>query len=282
MEKHYLSFGEKLSAIRVYLGRRTRLWLRFKVSFAFSLIAMFVTIAIFYFMNKFLGNPSVRNYSGNLFAFIFLGLAINQYMQTTLSLYLKVMHETYWSNWLEMIIMSPMRMRTFFAGTMLWTYLYATMYVLLYFIVGIFVFKVSFVFSASSWLTIPILILLIISLSGIGLISASMFLLANAKGEVEPIGWGVSTLSALVAGVYFPPEYLPPAIRIISRAMPQTYALEAIREIMLNGAGIGCIKVQLAFIYLAIFSVILLPAGIYLFNCGIRKAERDGTLARWA
>lgn len=264
--------------IWVYLGRRGRLWVRFKLSFVFSFIAMFFQIAIFYFISIFVGNVPG---SGNYFTFVLIGLAVNHYMQTTLSTYLRTVHTIYWSNWLELLLTSPTRIKTFFASVMAWNYLIATMNVSLYFLIGIFVFGASFVFSFSSWIVIPILILLIISLSGLGLISASMFMLANVKGEIEPIGWAIATISGLVAGVYFPPEYLPEGIQVVSRFLPQTYAINAIRDILLFGKGITDPVVQEAIIYLIIFSIVLLPLGMWMFNLGIKKAERDGTLARW-
>ena len=276
--KHALSSLEKLGVIWVYLCRRAKLWFRFKISFIFSFVAMFVTIAIFYFINVFVGE--IPEY-GNYFAFVLIGLAINQYMQTTLSIYLGTMHSMYWSNWLEIILTSPMRLKTFFSSLMTWTYLYATMNVAFYFIIGIFVFGAKFTFPATAWIVIPILILLIISLSGIGLISASMFMLANAKGDIEPIGWGVATISGLVAGVYFPPKYLPAPVQLISKILPQTYAIDAIRRILLNGEGISSPSIQLTIVYLIAFSIILLPIGMFMFNAGIRKAEKEGTLARW-
>ena len=279
--KHALSSLEKLGVIWVYLCRRAKLWFRFKISFVFSFVAMFVTIAIFYFMNLFVGPVQFDYYDGPFFTFVLIGLAINQYMQTTLNIYLGTMHSMYWSNWLEIILTSPMRLKTFFSSVMTWTYLYATMNVAFYFIIGIFVFGAEFTFPATAWIVIPILILLIISLSGIGLISASMFMLANAKGDIEPIGWGVATISGLVAGVYFPPKYLPAPVQLISKILPQTYAIDAIRRVLLNGEGISSPSIQLTIIYLIIFSIILLPLGMFMFNIGIRKAEKEGTLARW-
>ncbi|MBU3902247.1 MAG: ABC transporter permease [Candidatus Thermoplasmatota archaeon] len=279
--KHTLSFPEKLGVIWVYLGRRAKLWLRFKISFVFSFIAMFVTIAIFYFMSLFVGSVQSDYYNGPFFTFVLIGLAVNQYMQTTLNVYLNTMHSIYWSNRLEIVLTSPMRLKTFFSSVMTWTYLYATMNVVFYFIIGIFVFGAEFTFPATAWIVIPILILLIISLSGIGLISASMFMLVNAKGDIEPIGWGVATISGLVAGVYFPPKYLPVPVQLLSKILPQTYAIDAIRRVLLNGEGISSPSIQLTIVYLIVFSIILLPLGMFMFNIGIRKAEKEGTLARW-
>jgi len=276
--KHYLTFNEKLGVIFIYIKRSAKLLARFKVSFFISFIAMFVQIAIFYYINVFIGN--VSGY-GDYFSFVIIGLTVNQFMQTTLTTYLQTMHSIYWGNWLEILLTSPTRTNTFFSAVMTWNYLMVSMNVIFYFIFGIGIFGASYVFSMSSWLILPILILLMISLSGIGLISASMFMLINAKGNLEPIGWGVSTLTGLVAGVYFDPILLPSGVQEISKILPQTYAIGAIRRILLSGENLSSAPIQFAFIYLIIFSIILLPVGMWMFNLGIKKAEREGSLARW-
>ena len=239
---------------------------------------MFVSIAIFHYISKFVSKVPV---SGSYFTFVLIGLAVNQFTQITLKSYLQTMHTIYWSNWLEILLTSPTGTKTFFTAVMIWNYLNAVMNVSFYFIIGIGVFGATFTFSTTAWIVIPILILLIISLSGIGLISASMFMLANAKGNVEPIGWAISTISGLVAGVYFPIEFLPSHIQVISKVLPQTYAIDAIRRILLNGEDISEPFILQAIIYLVVFSVVLLPLGMWMFNLGIKKAEREGTLARW-
>jgi ABC-2 type transport system permease protein len=217
----------------------------------------------------------------NYFSFVLIGLTVNQFMQTTMSTYLQTMHSIYWSNWLEILLTSPVRTKMFFVSVMIWNYIMVTNNILFYFIVGIFVFGASFTLSSTAWILIPILILLVISLSGIGLMSASMFMLANAKGSIEPIGWAVTTLTGLVAGVYFPPEILPAGVQTLSKILPQTYAIDAIRRILLNGEGITSPTIQLTIVYLVIFSIVLLPIGMWMFNRGIKKAEKEGTLARW-
>jgi ABC-2 type transport system permease protein len=252
--------------------------MRFKLSFVFSYVSMFVSIAIFYFINLFVGE--VPGY-GNYFTFVLIGLAINQFTQITLTTYLQTMHTLYWSNWLEILLTSPTRTNTFFTAVMIWNYLYSSVGVAFYFLVGIIVFGATFTFTSTAWVAILLLVLLVISLSGIGLISASMFLLANAKGSVEPIGWVISTISGLVAGVYFPPEFLPKWVQSISWLLPQTYAIDAIRKILLQGDDFFDSYIQLTIVYLIVFSIILIPLGLWMFRLGIRKAEREGTLARW-
>jgi ABC-2 type transport system permease protein len=88
-------------------------------------------------------------------------------------------------------------------------------------------------------------------------------------------------LSGLVVGVYYPPELLPSPLQLLSKIFPHTYGLEGIRLVMQNGETLGSPNIIWIIGVLVIFSIILLPLGIALFSAGIRKAERDGTLARW-
>ena len=48
---HGLAPGQRLEIIGSYIARRGRLWYRFKVSFAFSLVSMILAITIWYFFN---------------------------------------------------------------------------------------------------------------------------------------------------------------------------------------------------------------------------------------
>lgn len=277
--KHNLTVRETMRVIASYMAKSGRLWYRFKISFVFTLISMFVAIAIWYFMSKFMSADFTNDY----FTFVLVGIVINQYVLVTLSTYLDSLKGLYWSNQLEFYLTSPARLRTFYIASLVWTYMYASINAILYFTIGVFVFRANLVFTTEALLIIPILFLLIIGLSGIGLISASMFLLADAKGEIEPINWAISTLTLLVSGVVFPfekfLEYFPP-LYYVAIALPQTWAIEGIRSILTEGAGLETALPILGI--LTVFAVILFPLGIAMFRMGIRKGEKVGSLAKWS
>lgn len=277
-------FRHKLEIIYINLVRSVKLWVRFKISFLFSLIAMFFNIAIFFFLGIVFGpaaDIAVIEYGGNFFSFILVGLAFNQFITIAITDYLKAIRGAYWSNWLELILSSKMGLITFFVSMLSWDYLYSTLNVIIFLIMGLFVFGAKLVLSSGWYIIIFILFLTIISLSGIGLVAASIFMLKGARGDIEPISWSVIAISALVSGVYYPVEKLPQFMQVISKIIPQTYALRGIRLILLNGENIYNIEIQSIIIILIIFSLILLPSGVLIFKRGIKKAEKDGTLARW-
>lgn len=280
--KHNLSSKETLHVIGSYIAKNARLWYRFKISFIFTFISMIVAIAIWYFMNKVLNIDLGEDYKYDYFTFVLVGIVINQYVLTTLSLYLESLKELYWSNQLEVYLTSPSRLKTFFLASLSWTYMYATINAVLYFAIGIFVFDAQLVFHPEAIMIIPMLLLLIIGLSGIGLISASMFLLVDAKGEIEPISWAISTVTLLVSGVVFPfEEFLKhfPPLYYVAIALPQTWAISGIRS-LLEGGGIEN-AIPIMFI-LILFASVLFPLGIAMFRLGIKKGEKIGSLAKWA
>lgn len=277
--KHSLTPKETLHVIGSYVAKNARLWYRFKISFIFTFISMIVAIAIWYFINKML----TADFTDDWFTFVLVGIVINQYVLTTLSTYLDSLKELYWSNQLEFYLTSPSRLRTFFLSSLTWTYTYASINAVLYFAIGVFVFGANLVFNPEALIIIPILFFLIIGLSGIGLISASMFLLVDAKGEIEPINWTISTITLLVSGVLFPYEAfldLFPPLYYVAIALPQTWAIAGIRGLLFEGKGIESAVPILGI--LVVFAVVLFPLGVIMFRKGIRKGEKVGSLAKWA
>ncbi len=280
--KHGLSFKETVHVIGSYMAKNFRLWYRFKISFAFTLISVLVAISIWYFMNKVLNIDLGGDYKYDYFTFVLVGVIINQYVLVTLSTYLDSLKELYWSNQLEFYLTSPSRLKTFFLASLTWTYTYATINALLYFAIGIFIFDANLIFHPDAILIIPMLFLLIVGLSGFGLISASMFLLVDAKGEIEPISWGISTLTLLVSGVVFPYEeflthFWP--LYYVAIALPQTWAISGIRD-LLQGEGMGSALPIMGI--LAVFAFVLFPLGVAMFRMGMRKGEKVGSLAKWS
>ena len=276
--KHNLTPKETLHVIGSYMARSARLWYRFKISFIFMFISMIVAITIWYFMNKVLEINIVEDY----FTFVLVGVIINQYVLITLSIYLESLKELYWSNQLEFYLTSPSRLKTFFFASLTWTYIYATINAVLYLVIGIFIFDAKLVFRFETIMIIPILFLLITALSGIGLISASMFMLVDAKGEIEPVSWTVTTITLLVSGVVFPYKaflvHFPP-LYYVAISLPQTWAIDGIRGVF-EGKGIGDTIPIMGI--LALFAFVLFPLGVAMFRLGIKRGEKIGTLAKWA
>src|SRR5699024_7182339 len=115
-----------------------------------------------------------------------------------------------------------------------------------------------------------------ISLVGFGMVAAVMPLLSPEKGQqVTSI---VTAVLLLISGIYYRIEVLPGWLQPLSVISPVTYALDGIRDMLLNGASFGS---QWANIWpLLIMGLIFPPLGLWLFHAGEMFAKRTGRLKR--
>ena len=123
---------------------------------------------------------------------------------------------------------------------------------------------------------IIIMILTILAFAGIGLISAAFFVVFK---QGSPISFVMSTASGLLGGVFYPVNVLPSWLEPLSNLLPITHALEAMRQVMLNGATLAQVGNQAAL--LALFAAILLPLGLGAFAYGLKTAKVDGSLIHY-
>ncbi len=116
-----------------------------------------------------------------------------------------------------------------------------------------------------------------------------MFMLVNAKGFNDPIGWLVLLLQGLVTGAYFPVNELPQALQVLAKCLPQTYAIDLARRLLLSNEAaappvrLGSLApIQTDLVMLAAFVLTVPLLGAWCVHTGLRKAQRDGGLSRWA
>lgn len=110
-----------------------------------------------------------------------------------------------------------------------------------------------------------------------------MFMLINAKSWNDPVGWLAMVLQGLVTGAYFPVHQLPAVLHSMAKCLPQTYAIDAARRLLLPVTTVeppvtvsGLSPLQSGFL-------VALPAlGWLTFRAGLSEAQRDGSLSRWA
>jgi ABC-2 type transport system permease protein len=74
----------------------------------------------------------------------------------------------------------------------------------------------------------------------------------------------------------FPVSILPDWLQFIASINPITYALEAMRAVLLNGASLSAISRPL--LVLLVFAAILLPASMAAFAWALRRTKTTGTL----
>jgi ABC-2 type transport system permease protein len=116
----------------------------------------------------------------------------------------------------------------------------------------------------------------IASFSGFGILSAAIVLIIK-KGD--PIAWVFGGVSSLLSGVYYPISVLPDWLTPLSRLLPMTYALDAMRLAMLKGYSLYDVRFDV--LVLAGFALILTPLSFYAFRSALKRAKMEGSLIHY-
>jgi ABC-2 type transport system permease protein len=115
-----------------------------------------------------------------------------------------------------------------------------------------------------------------VSFIGIGMMTAVLPLISPEKGT--QLGFIAQGMLLVVSGVYYSVEILPGFMQAIAVVSPATYALEGIREAILEGASVGDLLAELWI--LTVIGVISVPLGLAIFKRGETYAKRHGKLKR--
>lgn len=267
-----------MAVAAAFLKRDLSMAVSYRVSFLLQMAGIFFNVALFYFLSQLFGGALVGQldkYGGDYFSFVLIGLAFSGFMGLSLTSFAGSIREGQMMGTLEIMLLSPTRLSAILLSSALWPYLLTTLRVIVYFLLGVTVFGLSL--SQANFATALVVVALsITSMSGIGILSAAIVLLIK-RGD--PIAWAMGSVSSLLAGVYFPIAVLPGWLESISQFLPLTYALNAMRLAMLQGASLGEVRVDL-FALLG-FSVVLTPLALLAFRRALRRARMDGSLIQY-
>lgn len=266
-----------------YLWRITKAFIRRDIllaaSYRMNLLMQFVEIAVltvgWYFLAyMFRGAdvPYLRPYGGDFFSFFIIGVAFYNINQLAMKGFSDAIRSAQLTGTIESIYQSPINTSGFLIGSLAWPLMYASIRGGFF----IFVAAVLFNFRVGSFDPVLLLLLLIISFLahiGYGLIAACFVVLYK---EGNPIAVAFNVMSMFFAGVYIPVDVFPPSIRWIAWFLPTYFSLDAIRKVVLVGAGYD--EVMPSIITLLIFIVIMLPIGLILFNESVKIAKKNGNL----
>jgi len=113
----------------------------------------------------------------------------------------------------------------------------------------------------------------LLAFSGLGVLSAA-YLLLFKRGN--PAKWFILGVSSIVSGMLFPVNILPPWLQLIAYLNPVTYALDAMRGALLDGAGMFSIGRPV--LILLTFGAVLLPVSVLVFSWVLSRTKVTGTL----
>jgi ABC-2 type transport system permease protein len=204
-------------------------------------------------------------------------LLIGAVIWAYLGIVFEILTETVaWERWegtIEYTFMAPLNRAVHLLGMGTFAVLYGVLRTSLLFAVVALFFGLSF--PEANWGAALILLATAsVSFVGVGMITAVLPLISPEKGA--QLGFVAQGLMLVVSGVYYPVDVMPQWMQWLATISPATYALEGIRDAILDGDG-----VQMGdFVPLIGIGAVSIPLGLAVFKAGERYAKRTGKLKR--
>ncbi|MFX1512352.1 MAG: ABC transporter permease, partial [Promethearchaeota archaeon] len=206
---------------------------------------------------------------------VLIGIAFSNYLSMGLNTFSSSIRSEQMMGTLEAMLVTPTKLSTIILSSSIWSFIFTSIRVLIYMILGVFLFGVD-ISGANILASFLILFLTIISFSSLGIIAAA-FIIIIKRGD--PITWLFNAFSQVFGGVYYPITILPKWLQIFSYLLPITYSLRGMRFALLQGKPFEALAIDI--LALIVFSIVLLPVSIILFRYAVRISKREGTLAHY-
>lgn len=158
------------------------------------------------------------------------------------------------------ILVAPIGRVSIFAGKMFGVGTAAIIQGLIVIILGFLIGVPLTLYSIS--LVIPLMIIITIGLTCIGLIIASIMTSLESFGTIVTF---VNLPMFFLSGALFPVTNLPPWIQLIFYLNPLTYGVDALRMVMISGWH-SIIPIQYDLLIICLFDVAMVAIGTYFFS----------------
>ncbi len=258
-----------------FLKRDICIDLSYRLRLPAQLASVLITTVLFFFVGKLVGPGQagvLEQYGGDYFAFVLIGVAFTDYLFVAVNSFGDEIRKGQMLGTLEAMLVTPLSSTAILVYSSLYQFAFTSLRVIVYLLTGVAFFGVHLHVNHVVTLLL-VLVLTILSFWGIGLLSAAFVIVFKQK---SPISWAIGAMSGLFGGVMFPVELLPAWLKPISALLPITYSLDALRMILLGGAGIGDVYKQI--IILFIFTIVLMGVGLIVFQRGMKMARQQGSL----
>ena len=207
--------------------------------------------------------------------YLLIGTLIWSYLSMIFDLLSETVSWERWEGTIEYTFMSPASRAAQLVGMGVYSVVYGIVRMII--MLGVISLFFDMSLGGANYLgALAMLAICSVSLVGFGMVAAVMPLLSPEKGQqVTSI---VTAVLLLVSGIYYEVDVLPGWLQPLSVVSPVTYALDGIRDMLLDGASFGS---QWGNVWpLLIMGLIFPPLGLWLFHAGEMFAKRTGRLKR--
>ena len=253
----------------VYLIKRYALW---EVAFFFWTVANTLTIVFIAEGVEAAGGQIDVNRQTTI---LLIGAVIWAYLGIIFEILTETVAWERWEGTIEYTFMAPLSRVVHLGGMGVFAVFYGVIRAGLLFALIAFFFDLQMP-DANFVSAMVVLAIASISFIGVGMMTAVLPLISPEKGA--QLGFIAQGMLLVVSGVYYSVDVLPEPMQWIATISPATYALEGIRDAILEGAGVGDLWSEIW--KLVLIGVVSIPLGMVIFRRGERYAKRHGKLKR--
>ena len=261
-----------------FLKRDFKIAVSYRLQFVMQGVGIILTTFSFFLASKMIDGQDIASlapYGGDYFSFVLIGIALTDYLTISTNTFSREIRNAQMMGTLESLLVTPTSIHTILLSSFLYKLLSTSLRMFFYLLLGIFVFGIQFRTEGLFPLTAAFLLTLLPFL-GLGLFAAA-FIIIFKQGN--PISSLMAMSSGLLGGVIYPVTVLPEWLKPLSSILPITHGLEAIRQILLNGAGLQDISKQLSILFL--LSIIFLVIGCGFIYYSLQIAKKEGSLLHY-
>jgi len=181
-----------------------------------------------------------------------------------------------WEGTLEYTMMAPIRRSTHLLGAVAYAMIFGLVHTAAI-IVAVLVFFPNLSFATANFGTIAAFMVLgSFSLVGLAMMVAILPLLFVERGG--QMAFTLQSVLLLVSGVYYSIDVLPGWMQVISHLSPATYAIDAVRKGLIDGAPLSALTGDIW--PLLLMGTLFIPFGLWAFGRAEKYAKRTCKLKR--
>jgi len=258
-----------------------------KFLMAYPIIFVFWTIFPFFWFLPFIfqGEAIVGGLQSASFAemagtpeyipFVIIGAILNGYVLTSLYGVGESIRREAYQGTLDYLLSSPCNKAFILIGKAVSKSITSTVYAIIQFVVCVVFFGIEVTLGVIMPI-ILILILMILGLYGIALMLAALSLQFK---QAHDLAHTLEYVFYIFAPVRYPHQTLPFWAQIIGKLLPLTYALVAVRSLMLLKQDVPAIYEQIFLLFVIDVTAIFL--GFYLFNWMEKRTKKSGAISQY-
>ena len=255
-------------------ARDYRLARSYRVAFALDLVLGVVSLAIFYFISRSLGDPSPASLGSapTYFAFAAVGIAVTVVMESSAIGLSTRLREEQMTGTLEALVAQPLTVSELAFGLTAYSFAFATLRAGLYVLAAGVLLDLDL--SETNWLAFVLMLFVTgVALTAIGILLGGVVLLVKRARALPGL---VTLVLGLLGGAYFPISALPGPLEAIGTVVPTRFAFDGLRAAVFGGGGW-----ETDLLALAAFSAVALPSAVYALALAFRFSRSRGSLAQF-